>query len=309
MRWTMKFSVVTPSYNQGIFIERTLESVHRQRDSGIEIEHVVFDGGSHDQTVSILEKWGDRIRWVSEKDKGQTDAVNKGIRATDGEIIAWLNSDDVYYPDAFRKVADFFEAHPEVDVVYGRADHIDLDDQAFEDYPSESWDFDRLKETCFICQPALFIRRRVIEAHGLLNEKLQYCMDYEYWLRLGKAGVIFGYLEEKLAGSRLYEDNKTLGSRVKVHREINDMFREKFGRVPDRWIFNYAHMVVHHAPWIRCQPEDLLFNYQLIAVALWGSLRWNHGISQEVRETTHLWAKPTLERLIPKIKRSLRLQK
>ena len=104
----MKFSVVTPSYNQGIFIERTLESVARQRDSGLEIEHVVFDGGSQDETVSILQKQGDRIRWVSEKDKGQTDAVNKGIRATDGEIIAWLNSDDVYYPGAFRKVSDYF---------------------------------------------------------------------------------------------------------------------------------------------------------------------------------------------------------
>lgn len=298
----MKFSVVTPSYNQGVFIERTLKSVERQRDSGFEVEHVVFDGGSNDQTVSILQKWGDRIRWVSEKDKGQTDAVNKGILATDGDIIGWLNSDDVYYSGAFRKVADFFEAHPEVDVVYGRADHINLEDQAFEEYPSEGWNFDRLMETCFICQPALFMRRRVIEKHGLLNEQLQYCMDYEYWLRLGKAGVVFGYLEEKLAGSRLYEDNKTLGCRVKVHHEINDMFREKFGRVPDTWLFNYAHMVVIHEPWISSGRGSILFNGQLIAMTLYASIYWNRSISRHVLETVWHWGKPTPERVFRKIR-------
>ena len=227
----MKISVVTPSFNQGQFIERTLQSVASQ--TGAEIEHVVFDGGSTDDTVAILEHFSPPVRWVSEKDKGQTDAINKGIRASDGEIIGWLNSDDVYYPGALARVAGFFEANPGIDVVYGMADHIDLEDHAFEPYPTEPWDFARLKETC---QPALFFRRRVVERHGLLDESLHYCMDYEYWLRLGKAGTRFAYLEEKLAGSRLYAETKTLGARVKVHREINDMFKKLFGAVPDRWL-------------------------------------------------------------------------
>jgi glycosyltransferase involved in cell wall biosynthesis len=100
----MKVSVVTPSYNQGRFIERTLQSVASQARPGLEIEHVVFDGGSTDETVEVLRSFEPAVRWVSEPDNGQTDAVNKGIRATSGEIIGWLNSDDVYYPGAIARI-------------------------------------------------------------------------------------------------------------------------------------------------------------------------------------------------------------
>ena len=191
----MKVSVVTPSFNQGQFIERTLQSVRSQ--TGAQISHLVVDGGSTDNTIDIIRNFGDEVKWVSEQDKGQADAVNKGILGTDGEIIGWLNSDDIYYPGAISKVVTFFDAHPEIDVIYGMADHIDRDDKAFEAYPSEPWNFERLKDACFICQPATFFRRRVVEQHGLLDDNLHYCMDYEFWLRLGKAGVRFGYLEEQ----------------------------------------------------------------------------------------------------------------
>lgn len=285
----MKVSVVTPSYQQGQFIERTLQSVASQRAPGIEIEHVVFDGGSTDNTVEILKNFSPAVRWVSQKDKGQTDAVNQGIRATDGEIIGWLNSDDVYYPAAISRVVEYFINHPEVDVVYGMADHINLDDYAFEAYPAEPWNFERLQETCFICQPALFFRRRLVEQHGLLDESLNYCMDYEFWLRLGKAGVRFAYLEEKLAGSRLYEDNKTLGARVKVHKEINDMFKKKFGKVPDRWLFNYAHAVLEQrAP---TQGDTPLSAIHVGVLSLLSALRWNWWISTAMRKTVLSWAR------------------
>jgi glycosyltransferase involved in cell wall biosynthesis len=275
----MKVSVVTPSYNQGQFIQRTLESVASQR--GAEIDHVIFDGGSTDDTVKVLKRFGNGIKWISEKDKGQTDAVNKGIRATDGEIIGWLNSDDVYYPGAIAQVVAYFGAHPDVDVVYGMADHIDLLDFAFEAYPTEPWNFERLRDTCFICQPAAFFRRSVVEKHGLLDEHLNYCMDYEYWLRLGKAGVRFAYLEQKLAGSRLYAENKTLGARLKVHGEINDMQKELFGNVPDRWLWNYAHAVIDERVDRKTSPR--WFALRMIVVMLKAARRWNQRISPEMK--------------------------
>lgn len=275
----MKVSIVTPSYNQGQFIKRTLLSVASQ--TGAEIEHVVFDGCSTDNTVEVLKNFSPTVRWVSKKDKGQTDAVNQGIRATDGEIIGWLNSDDIYYPGAIAHVVKYFARHPEIDVVYGMADHIDIDDNAFESYPTEPWDFERLQETCFICQPALFFRRRVVEQHGLLDESLNYCMDYEYWLRLGKAGVRFGYLEKKLAGSRLYKDNKTLGARVKVHKEINNMFKKMFGKVPDRWLFNYAHAVVEGKTNQAKFPR--LFVINLLVSTVLAAWRWNGSMSADMK--------------------------
>jgi glycosyltransferase involved in cell wall biosynthesis len=281
----MRVSIVTPSFNQGHFIERTLQSVTNQ--TGVEIEHVVFDGGSTDNTIEVLKRFSSPVRWVSEKDKGQAAAVNKGIRDTNGEIIGWLNSDDIYYPGAIARVLAFFQANPEIDVVYGMADHVDLEDHAFEPYPTEPWNFERLKETCFICQPALFFRRRLVEKYGMLDESLYYCMDYEYWLRLGRAGVRFVYLQEKLAGSRLYTTNKTLGARVKVHREINDMLKKMFGRVPDRWLFNYAHAVVGQ-PSFRYQNATV-FAFQVGLVSILSALRWNWSVSAEMRKTVCSW--------------------
>jgi len=286
----MKVSIVTPSFNQGQFIERTLQSVASQR--GLDIEHVVFDGGSKDNTVEVLKNFSPRVRWVSKKDNGQTDAVNKGIRATDGEIIGWLNSDDIYYPNAVAQVVAFFKANPDIDVVYGMADHIDLEDHAFESYPSEPWNFERLKETCFICQPALFFRRRVIDQHGLLDESLNYCMDYDYWLRLGKAGVRFAYLEIKLAGSRLYADNKTLGARVKVHEEINNMFKKILGQVPDRWLLNYAHAVVEGE--ISRAEHPRWFKIRLLISSMSAAIRWNQKITADMGRTLAQWAKSAL---------------
>lgn len=288
----MKVSIVTPSYNQGQFIERTLQSVAIQREtlpSDVELEHVVFDGGSTDTTVDILSCFKPGVMWVSESDSGQTHAVNKGLRATDGEIIGWLNSDDIYYPNALARVVAFFKTHPDIDVVYGMADHIDIADKPFETYPSEPWHFERLKDICFICQPALFFRRRIIEQYGLLDESLMYCMDYEFWLRLAKQDVRFAYMEEKLAGSRLYGENKTLGARVEVHREINDMFKKHFAYVPDRWIMNYAHAVVERDLVREQQPYQ--FAIRLFAESVSASRAWNGRFFSMLQTTFFHWGK------------------
>ncbi len=235
----MKVSIVTPSYNQGRFIGRTLSSVASQKVD--ELEHIVFDAGSSDETLDVL-RAAANVRWKSEPDGGQAHAVNKGLAIATGEIIGWLNSDDVYYPGAVQAALDLFAIEPDVDVVYGLADHIDVDDHPYEAYHTESWNPARLREVCFICQPAVFFRRSVIEAHGMLDSSLKYCMDYEFWLRLSRGGARFRYLPRKLAGSRMYADNKTMRAVIPVHCEINDMLRRAEGKVPLSWLCSFGYV-------------------------------------------------------------------
>lgn len=237
----MKVTIITPSYNQGKYLERTIVSVLEQKIDNL--EYLVMDGGSTDDSVEILKKYGEFLTWKSEKDKGQTDAVNKGLRLASGDIIGWLNSDDIYYEDAIKKVLNVFEENPEINVVYGNANHIREDDSIIEPYYTEDFNYERLKEICFICQPSVFFRKTLVDKYGTLDESLQYCMDYEYWLRLGKEESFF-YLDELIAGSRLYGDNKTLGARRKVHEEILQMQKKVLGRASSKWIYNLAHVIV-----------------------------------------------------------------
>lgn len=281
--------VVTPSYNQAPFLPLTIESVLGQGIEGL--DYIVVDGGSTDGSVDVLRRYDGRLRWVSERDRGQADAVNKGIRATSAEIIGWINSDDVYYAGSFEAVLDAFDSSPEVDVIYGDADHIDEAGRILEPYPTEDWNLSRLYDRCFICQPALFFRRRVVERFGFLDERLQYCLDYEYWLRLGLAGVRFLRLDRRLAGSRLYATTKTLGSRYAVHREINDMFRGLGGPVPERWLANWAHVVVDGWGIPRSEPRFVAAITVLLLVA---SVRWNRALPRTILRTAGTWAKVAL---------------
>lgn len=281
----MKVSIVTPSYNQAQFIERTVQSVLSQ-DVPL-LEYVVFDGGSTDGTRDVLKRYEDRLKWVSQPDKGQADAVNQGITATDGEIIGWLNSDDVYYAGALQRVVDFFSRHPDVDVIYGMADYIDVDDRPFDVYPTELWDFEWLKRTCYICQPALFFRRSIVDRFGLLDPDLIYCMDYEYWLRIAAGGAKFAYVREKFAGSRMYTENKTLRAKLEVRSEINDMLRRRLGRVPDRWLYIYA----HHVAELRVDQnvQSKMFGPYLAIQMMLAALRWNRSISTEMKDGLLGW--------------------
>jgi len=274
-----RVSVITPSLNQGAFIGRTLASVRAQTFSSK--EHFIVDGGSSDSTLSELSAQGPSVNWVSEPDRGQAHAVNKGIARTTGDIVAWINSDDVYYPGALGEVVRFFDEHPDVDVLFGDADHIDATDTVLERYPTEPFDASRLLTTCYLCQPATFFRRHCVARYGPLDERLHYCMDYEYWLRLTRGGAKFAYLPVRLAGSRLHLDAKTIRARVPVHAEINDMFLRVLGKVPDTWLENYAHVRSEERIDRRVRPLkfSVAVNYQTILAAL----RWNRSISSAMR--------------------------
>ena len=243
----MKISIITPSFNQGEFIDRTIRSVltqtleHRE-DS---FEYLVCDGGSHDRTLEILATYPDRFaqfRYCSEPDRGQAHGVNKGIEQTDGEIIGWLNSDDFYYPNTFETVLAHFRAHPQVLVIYGQANQVDENDRFLEAYPVEPWNYKRLLQTCFICQPAVFFRRSLVQRFGGLNETFQYSMDYEFWLRCGKE-IDFLYVPQVLAASRIYATIKTLSNRPAVFYESGQAVKLHTGRIPDRWLLGHAFVV------------------------------------------------------------------
>jgi len=299
---TAPFCVITPSFAQGRFIERTIRSVLDQDIPGL--DYFVVDGGSADQTIEILRRYRDRLRYVSEPDQGQTDAVNKGLRGTDAPLIGWLNSDDIYFPGALKTVTAFFAAHPEVDIAYGHAHHIDADDRFIEEYYTETWNFERLVEVCYLCQPAVFFRRRVVERFGVLDDSLRFCMDYEYWLRLGAGGAVFAHIPQVLAGSRLYAETKTLGQRVKVHAEINDMLKRHRGRVPDRWLSAYAHVEVEDRG--IASADRPRFVYHMVWRLLLASLRWNGWPGRPLLRMAAIWLRGALGQSFPRLREVFR---
>jgi glycosyltransferase involved in cell wall biosynthesis len=287
---TPRISIITPSFNQGRFIERTIQSVLSQDVPSL--EYVVVDGGSTDETVSILKRYGTRLRWISEPDNGHSDAINKGLSMTSGSIVGWLNSDDIYYPGALRNVVRAFDDHCDVRVLYGRANHIDEQDGYLNEYPTEAYNWERLKETCFISQPAAFLRRSVFQAFGPLDVTLRQSMDYEYWLRLGKAGVPFLYLDALLAATRLHKDAFTVASSVSCHRACNDLTRRHLGRTPDSWLFKYALVVVRDSG----LKKRSTFGYALgvVLVSVYASLRWNHRVSRTLILRLFTWIRTNI---------------
>jgi glycosyltransferase involved in cell wall biosynthesis len=237
----MKVSVIVPSYNQAQFIRATLDSLLIQ-DQPVEI--LVFDGGSTDDTLSILESYGNRIKYFSGKDDGQADAINQGLQRATGDVLAYLNSDDIYYPGCLNRVRQYFENHPDCPALYGDAWHLYEDGSIMEPYYTEKWSYPRLLEICYLCQPAVFWRREVMERFGIFDGTLQYALDYDYWLRVG-AQLEFHYLQGSyLAGSRLHEGTKTLKHRVKAHHEILEVVMRHSPEPPYRWLMNLASVVV-----------------------------------------------------------------
>lgn len=227
-------SVITPSFNQGMFIKETIESVLSQDYPNI--EYIVIDGGSTDDTISILQDYEEKIYWISEPDEGQADAVNKGVLLAKGEIIGWLNSDDVYAPGAITKIVTAFREHPDVSVIYGEAHHVSKSGEFIERYPTEPFDYRHLAERCFICQPAAFIRKKCLLEVGMLRKELQLCLDYDLWIRIGKKSK-FLFLPEHLADSRIYPENKTFSRTGEAFGETLTMVHSHYEYYPVSWVY------------------------------------------------------------------------
>ncbi len=230
-------SIVTPTFNMARFLPETIESVLSQDYP--RIEYIVMDGGSADGTVELLQKYGGRVRWVSAKDKGQSDAVNKGFLRSTGEIFTFLNADDIYMPGAVSAAVAAFREHPEVGVVYGDAWYTAEDGSVIKQYPVLPYDYDWLGHQCYICQPASFLRSDVFREVGMLDTDLHLTLDYELWLRISQRFPLYK-VDKFLATSRMYGDNKTLSKREITFREVFQILKQYRGYAPLNWIYGYA---------------------------------------------------------------------
>lgn len=236
-------SIVTPSFNQGRYLRRTIDSVLDQDYP--HIEYFVFDGGSTDESVKILQGYGNRFFWRSGPDAGQSDAINQGIRKSRGDILAYLNSDDILLPGAVSRIVEHFQRHPDCDLLYGNAYHIDENDRVLEPYPTAPYSFERLVQSCCICQPATFWRRRVMDRIGLFDDTLHFAMDYEYWLRLARVRGTLRHVPDYLACSRVHGATKTLSARLNVYHEILSVSRRHAGDASFSQYYAYWHHRCH----------------------------------------------------------------
>lgn len=227
----MKISIVTPSYNQGKFIRHTLDSILNQ-NVNFPIEYILVDAVSTDETPKIVEEFVPKFKakgiefiYICEKDNGQSDAINKGLKMATGDIVAYLNSDDTYEPETFNKVWDFFEKNPDKKWVYGKCKIIDDKDREirkpitfYKNLLLKNYSYSKLLSENVISQPATFWKWKLHNEIGYFNEKEHFCMDYEFWLRIGQkypAGVIDDYL----ANFRYYMNSKSGSVNKKQFRD------------------------------------------------------------------------------------------
>jgi glycosyltransferase involved in cell wall biosynthesis len=205
-------SIVTPSFNQARFLEATLRSVLEQDYP--RIEYLVVDGASTDGSVEIIRRYADRLDWwISEKDSGQSEAINKGFRRARGEFVGWLNSDDVYLPGAVSAAVKAFQAHPEAGLVYADALSIDSDGKPFNKMRARQYSLTDLMAFQIICQPAAFMRRTVLEAVGYLDPAYQLLMDNLLWMQMAHRMPIV-YVPQTWAAARYHDQakNRTRGA-------------------------------------------------------------------------------------------------
>jgi len=229
-------TIVTPCLNAARFLEQTILSVLDQDYP--RIEYVVMDGGSTDGTIEILRKYGHALHWESAPDRGTADAINRGFARGKGEILGFLNADDLYRPGAVSAAVRLLRENSGAAGVYGDAWWIDEDGARIAPYPVRDFDRALLEQECFICQPASFFRREAFESTGGLDPDLQLTFDYDFWLRLTRTFPL-RRIDAILAESRMHHANKTLSQRDSLFRETFQVLKRDCGYVPFNWIYGY----------------------------------------------------------------------
>lgn len=210
-------SIITPSYNQAQYLEQTIQSVLNQDYAPL--EYFVIDGGSTDGSQAVIEKYADRLAgWVSEKDRGQGDAINKGLARARGEIVAWLNSDDFYLPGAIAEAVRVFVENPRVGLVFGDVLAVDEDSRPINLLKYGPWGLEELMSFHIIGQPSVFMRRSVQAQAGVLDTSYHCLLDHHLWLRIAQRAELY-YLPRTLAAARYHASAKNIARPVEFARE------------------------------------------------------------------------------------------
>jgi len=217
MSSTPLVSIITPSYNQAAFLEKTMRSVLEQDYPSI--EYMVVDGGSNDGSVDIIKRYTDRLRWwVSEKDSGQAEAINKGLTRAKGEFVAWLNSDDYLLPGTVAAAVQALQENPNASFVYGNVRVVTLDGQVLNTLTYQDWQLSDLMSFHIIGQPAVFMRRSALEKTGFLDTSYHFLLDHQLWIRLAATGEM-KYVPQLWACAHYHEDCKNLKQAAAFGRE------------------------------------------------------------------------------------------
>lgn len=239
-----RISLVTPSYNQGNFIEETIDSVLSQKYSNL--EYLVIDGGSTDNSVDIIKSYSKYIDyWVSEPDSGQTDALMKGFSRATGDIFCWLNSDDVLEPGTLLEVAEFFLQNSEAEMVYGNATWIDKDSKILRSKKEHGFNqFVFLYDHNYIPQPSAFWRRSLYEKAGGLNSEVSVAMDTDFWIRCLQH-TEFCHVNKQWSQMRYHEEAKTHPSKMRylARAQVKEMRKKYYGKNDPEWILPYKRLV------------------------------------------------------------------
>ena len=222
-------SIVTPSLDQAAFVERTVESVLSQRGD-FDLQYLVQDGGSTDGTLAVLERYRDRLELVVEPDRGQADAVNRALRRARGDILGWVNSDDLLRPGAVQRAVEAFRDRPGALWLHGRCDIVDEEDRpirrlvaAYKDRRARRHSLERLLVENYVSQMTVFWRRSLQERVGLLDPELRYTFDYDLWLRFARVAPPL-YLPETLAAFRWHAASKSGSSFERQFQEDHRVF-------------------------------------------------------------------------------------
>jgi GT2 family glycosyltransferase len=210
-------SVITPSYNQAVYLEKTIQSVLNQ--DYLQIEYIIIDGASNDESVDIIRKYEDQLtHWVSEKDNGQADAINKGFARATGEIVAWLNSDDYYLDGTMSAVVKIFEENPEVVLVYGNMLAVDEHGKTFNTLNYKQLTLEDLLCFQIIGQPAVFMRRSALQKVGGLDTTFHFLLDHYLWIQIAQHGKIL-HVNQTWAAARYHAEAKNRAKAAEFGRE------------------------------------------------------------------------------------------